>query len=71
MEHDRGVFVEGRDEIHDKRSGYTMTWRLVVEHEKGDINELADAFIKNFHNHLRTQREESSKHCQETIAQGV
>ncbi|KAH7560400.1 hypothetical protein JRO89_XS10G0010800 [Xanthoceras sorbifolium] len=37
-----------------------MTRRLLVDEEmKGDINERADAFIKNFHNQLRIQRSKS------------
>ncbi|KAL3752056.1 hypothetical protein ACJRO7_012813 [Eucalyptus globulus] len=36
-----------------------------------DINELADAFIRNFRNQLRIQREESFKRFQEMISRGV
>ncbi|KAK3443507.1 hypothetical protein EUGRSUZ_B03622 [Eucalyptus grandis] len=36
-----------------------------------DINELADAFIRNFRNQLRIQREESLKRFQEMISRGV
>ncbi|KAL5832327.1 hypothetical protein ACOSQ3_017727 [Xanthoceras sorbifolium] len=61
MEHHREVLVHGRHEMNDKKSTTTatttkrravMTRRLLVDEEmKGDINERADAFIKNFHNH--------------------
>ncbi|PQP93825.1 hypothetical protein Pyn_10035 [Prunus yedoensis var. nudiflora] len=39
--------------------------------EQGDINEMADAFIKKFRNQLKIQREESFKRFQEMIAHGV
>ncbi|KAK4854723.1 hypothetical protein QYF36_000513 [Acer negundo] len=53
-----------RNEKNDKKSDTKRKERMVirrfpVEDGKGDINELADAFIKNFRNQLRIQREES------------
>ncbi|KAK3205003.1 hypothetical protein Dsin_019049 [Dipteronia sinensis] len=48
-----------------------MTRRLLIDEDKGDINERADAFIKNFHNQQRIQREESFKRYQEIISRGV
>lgn len=75
MEHPREFIVHGRSDKNDKKSDTRrnewMTRRLPVEDGKGDINELADAFIKNFHNQLRIQREESLKRFQEMIARGV
>ena len=47
-----------------------MGGRIIIEDE-GDINELADAFIKNFRNQLKIQREESFKRFQEMIGRGV
>lgn len=48
-----------------------MNKRLIIEEEKGDINALADAFIKNFRNQLRIQRQESFKRFHEMIARGT
>lgn len=36
-----------------------------------DINDQAEAFIKNFRNQLKIQREESLKRFHEMIARGV
>lgn len=36
-----------------------------------DIDDLAEAFIKNFRNQLKVQREESLKHFHKMIARGV
>ena len=44
---------------------------LMVEDEGGDINERAEAFIKNFHNHLKIQRDESFKRYKEMITRGT
>ncbi|KAJ4724073.1 DUF761 domain-containing protein [Melia azedarach] len=44
---------------------------IVEDDERGDINELADAFIKNFRKQLKIQREESIKRRKEMIARGV
>ncbi|KAF8041097.1 hypothetical protein BT93_B3118 [Corymbia citriodora subsp. variegata] len=44
--------------------------RLDVD-ANADIDELADAFIKNFRNQLRIQREESFKRFYEMISRGV
>lgn len=45
--------------------------RIVHDDDKDDINELADAFIKNFRNQLKIQRVESLKRFHEMIARGV
>lgn len=42
-----------------------------MEEESGDINELADAFVKNLRNQLKIQPDESSKSYQETVARDV
>lgn len=36
--------------------------------ESGDIDELADAFVKNLRNQLKIQPDESSKRYQEMVA---
>ncbi|KAL5765236.1 hypothetical protein ACOSQ2_017830 [Xanthoceras sorbifolium] len=71
MEHHREVIVHGRDEKNDTKRKERMTRRLPAKDGQGDINELADAFIKNFHNQLRIQREEYFKQYQEMIARGI
>lgn len=43
----------------------------IVQDDRDDINQLADAFIKNFRNQLKIQREESLKRFQEMLARGV
>lgn len=48
-----------------------VTWKRLDVDAKADINELADAFIRNFRNQLRIQREESLKRFQEMISRGV
>ena len=70
MEHNREVLTRGSHETKDKRTTKT-TRRLIVGEERGDINELADAFIKNFRNQLKIQRDESFKRYQEMLARGV
>lgn len=44
-----------------KRKGSTRR-QLIAEDERGDINELANTFIKNFYNQLKIQRNEPIKH---------
>lgn len=46
-----------------------MSRRLNVEDEKGDINGIADAFIKKFHKQ-HIQRDESFKRLQDMISRG-
>ncbi|GKV21763.1 hypothetical protein SLEP1_g31711 [Rubroshorea leprosula] len=62
---------ERKEKSDDARKKERMSWRLIVEDERGDINDLADAFIKNFHNQLKIQHEESFKRFQDMIARGV
>ncbi|KAL9370267.1 hypothetical protein Peur_041466 [Populus x canadensis] len=45
--------------------------RLVMEDGREDINEKADAFIKNFRHQLKIQRQDSLKRFQEMISRGV
>ncbi|EOY32342.1 Uncharacterized protein TCM_040163 [Theobroma cacao] len=69
------VSLHDRNERKDKNTNTNkkerMSRRLIVEEERGDVNELADAFIKNFRNQLKIQREESFKCFQEMINRGV
>ncbi|TXG73086.1 hypothetical protein EZV62_001665 [Acer yangbiense] len=57
MEHHREVIVhanasnEKNDKKSDTKRKERMVRRLPIEDGKGYINELADAFIKNFRNH--------------------
>jgi len=45
---------------------------LVMEDgTREDINEKADAFIKNFRHQLKIQRQDSLKRFQERISRGV
>ncbi|GLT39456.1 hypothetical protein SLA2020_136450 [Shorea laevis] len=66
MEYDREVFIVNlqRDykESDAKKKG--MEERRWSKDEKDDINKQADAFIMNFRNHLKIQREESVKYYQ-------
>ena len=78
MEHHREVIVhanasnEKNDKKSDTKRKERMVRRLPVEDGEEDINELADAFIKNFRNQLRIEREDSLKRFQEEmIARGV
>ncbi|GAY58032.1 hypothetical protein CUMW_184000 [Citrus unshiu] len=76
MENHREVYIHGGHGMNDKKKTNTsgkarMTRQLIVEDERGDINELADAFIKNFRNHLKIQRDESFKRYQEMISRGI
>lgn len=66
MENHGEVYIHGGNGVNDKKKANTsgkarMTRQLIVEDERGDINELADSFIKNFRNHLKIQRDESFK----------
>ncbi|KAK1584667.1 hypothetical protein Q3G72_035017 [Acer saccharum] len=78
MEHHREVIVhenasnEKNDKKSDTKRKERMVRRLPVEDGEEDINELADAFIKNFRNQLRIEREDSLKRFQEEMnARGV
>lgn len=70
MEHNREFLTRERHETKEKMTTKT-TRRLIVGAESGDINELADAFVKNLRNQLKIQPDESSKSYQEMVARGV
>ncbi|KAJ0084597.1 hypothetical protein Patl1_29950 [Pistacia atlantica] len=72
MDHPREIFIHGGHEMtqrksHTKRTESKTSQVIVEDHEKEDINAQADAFIKNFRNQLRIQRDESFKRYQEMI----
>ncbi|OMO80976.1 hypothetical protein CCACVL1_12679 [Corchorus capsularis] len=75
MEHSKEVSQYVNNERKDKKANTKknerMSRRLAVEDDMGDINEMADAFIKNFRNQLKIQREESFKRFQEMINRGL
>lgn len=76
MEHHREAASSNGQKMTDKESDaqrrQRMRRRVIVEDEKkGDINELAEAFIKNFRNQLKMQRDDSFKRFQEMIARGT
>ncbi|KAK4608169.1 hypothetical protein RGQ29_001820 [Quercus rubra] len=73
MDHQREISIngsQGMNKAKDKARKQKVGGRIIIEDE-GDINELADAFIKNFRNQLKIQREESFKRFQEMIGRGV
>jgi hypothetical protein len=53
-----------------RRKSRMRNW-LVAEDAWEDINEKADAFIKNFRNQLKIQRQDSLKRFQEMISRGA
>lgn len=73
MDHRREVSGSGSQgtnkEKHDARK--QIVHRQIIEEDGRDINDLADAFIKNFRNELKIQREESFKRFQEMVPRGV
>ncbi|KAL9370268.1 hypothetical protein Peur_041467 [Populus x canadensis] len=64
MEFDREIPIHGSNEVNmagdAKRKGSAGRQRM-TEDEGRDINDLADTFIKNFHNHLKIQLGDSMK----------
>lgn len=58
-------------EKENARKQTVSTQRIVHGDDRDDINELADAFIKNFRNQLKIQREQSLKRFYEMIGRGV
>ncbi|GLT66567.1 hypothetical protein SLA2020_389310 [Shorea laevis] len=62
---------ERKEKNDDARKEERMSRQLIVGDEREDINDLADAFIKNFHNQLKIQHEESFKRFQDMIPRGV
>lgn len=74
MDHQKDVSVSGSQGMMNKEKNNgrkQMVNRQRGVEDDGDINELADAFIKNFRNQLKIQREESFKRFQEMVARGV
>ncbi|KAL6203941.1 hypothetical protein ACLB2K_021211 [Fragaria x ananassa] len=55
----------------DNAKKQAMSRRMMAADAQGDINDMADAFIKKFRNQLKIQREESFKRLQEMLARGV
>ncbi|GMY16087.1 hypothetical protein FCV25MIE_11326 [Fagus crenata] len=72
MDHQREASINGSQGMNkEKDKTKQMVGRRIIVEDERDINDLADAFIKNFRNQLKIQREESFKRFQETIARGV
>jgi hypothetical protein len=75
MDHQKDVSVSGSQGMMNKEKNngrkHMVNRQLRGVEDDGDINELADAFIKNFRNQLKIQREESFKRFQELVARGV
>ncbi|PON42962.1 hypothetical protein TorRG33x02_334710 [Trema orientale] len=74
MEQSREVFIAGCQRMNNKvrespRKEVTSRRQSVRDEE--DVNDLAEAFIKNFRNQLKIQREESMKRFHEMIGRGV
>ncbi|KAJ6713461.1 COTTON FIBER PROTEIN [Salix purpurea] len=66
-EHDHGVSSNGT-----KGDGRRMRkWLAVEDGTREDINEKAEAFIKNFRLQLKIQRQDSLKRFREMISRGV
>lgn len=64
----------GNRRMHNENenvSKQAVSRQRIVQDDRDDINQLADAFIKNFRNQLKIQREESLKRFQEMLARGV
>lgn len=57
-------------EKENAKKGMVSRQKIELD-DRDNINELADAFIKNFRNQLKMQREESLKRFQEMLARGV
>lgn len=73
MDHRKEVPVSGSQGMNKEKNNarkQIVRRQRAVEDDR-DINELADAFIKNFRNQLKIQREESFKRFQEMVARGV
>jgi hypothetical protein len=75
MDHQKDVSVSGSQGMMNKEKNngrkHMVNRQLRGVEDDGDINELADAFIKNFRNQLKIQSEESFKRFQELVARGV
>ncbi|KAJ7005274.1 hypothetical protein NC653_009926 [Populus alba x Populus x berolinensis] len=73
MEHNKEIPTHSSNEINKgsdaKRKG-SAGRQGMTEDEGGDINGLAENFIKNFHDRLKIQRDDSMKHYTKIVAQG-
>ncbi|KAM1753000.1 hypothetical protein ACFX1T_005478 [Malus domestica] len=73
----REVAAAGGSKRMQKEKENTVKKQMVsrrmnaADGQEGDVNEMADAFIKKFRNQLKIQREESFKRFQDMIARGV
>ncbi|KAJ6702782.1 hypothetical protein OIU85_028812 [Salix viminalis] len=54
-------FLDINDKKTEKKRETRLQNRLIVDESRDDINEKADAFIKNFRDQLKIQREDSLK----------
>uniref|UniRef100_A0A2C9UEZ4 Uncharacterized protein n=1 Tax=Manihot esculenta TaxID=3983 RepID=A0A2C9UEZ4_MANES len=64
MEDHREISIHSGFQMDNKESGAQKKGNVkqsAAENERRDINELADAFIKNFHSRLKIQCGEFSK----------
>ncbi|KAL6203812.1 hypothetical protein ACLB2K_027511 [Fragaria x ananassa] len=75
MDAPREVAASGSQRVVQKERDNTkkqaMNRRMMAADDQGDINDMADAFIKKFRNQLKIQREESFRRFQEMLARGV
>jgi hypothetical protein len=76
MEHNKEVAKHDDLNINgttsdERRITRMRNCRLVMEDGREDINEKADAFIKNFRHQLKIQRQDSLKRLQGMISRGV
>ncbi|KAJ7980556.1 DUF761 domain protein [Quillaja saponaria] len=67
MEHQRQMNKKDNTDARKQM----VSKRTTGEDDREDINQMADAFIKNFRNQLKMQREESLKRFHDMINQGV
>lgn len=70
MDQSREVFNSGGNKVKETARKEAVSKRS-TELVDDDINDQAEAFIKNFRNQLKMQREESLKRFHEMIARGV
>ncbi|EXB87352.1 hypothetical protein L484_016698 [Morus notabilis] len=74
MDQSREVFNSGGYRMNNKvkeTARKEAVSKRSTELVDDDINDQAEAFIKNFRNQLKIQREESLKRFHEMIARGV
>ena len=74
MDQSREISVAGGHRMNNKlreSAGKQAISSCQTMAQDGDINDQAEAFIKNFRNQLKVQREESLKRFHEMIARGA